>query len=400
MVESENVMQGTSLNITTPRQSKTALKGYPPCKDEFIATLAHELRNPLAPISNAVELLGMPDCSTERVTMLTSIISRQVKHMTRLIEDLLDVSCVGRDRLELRILPIFLNTVVDTAVATTRGLFEIIGQQLTVSQPDESLMLKADPTRLVQALVHLLNNASKFSPPSAHIWLTIEKMDDEVLVRVRDQGLGIAPSEQARIFDTFTQIVQSLDHPRSGLGIGLTLTKMIVEMHGGTVKVHSEGPGCGSEFIIRLPLLIEPSPFEVPILMDDDQPPTFAYRILVAEDVQDSADLFAQMLRRMGHQVFIALTGPAAFEQASIHQPNVIFSDIAMPGLSGYELAERLRRQPLFKELILIALTGLGQPEDRENALRAGFDYYLVKPAQLDALHALFASIASRESKS
>jgi CheY-like chemotaxis protein len=193
----------------------------------------------------------------------------------------------------------------------------------------------------------------------------------------------------------FAQIRHSSRQPSSGLGIGLTLVKKLVELHGGTIEVRSEGLGLGSEFIIHLPLLVETPPLETPILSDDDRPPDSAFRILVVDDFEDSADIFAQMLGRMGHQVSIAHNGQEALEQVSIHQPDVLISDIAMPGMNGYELARQLRRRPELKDLILIALTGFGQPQDRERALQAGFDYHLVKPAQFDTLHALFTSISA-----
>jgi len=395
-VGNEQVIQCNIRDITARKRAEHALMESYRRKDEFIATLAHELRNPLAPINNAVELMGTTNCSAEQVNTMRGIISRQVKHMIRLIEDLMDASRISRGKLELRTLRVELSTVISTAVEATRDLMEKTGQQLTVSQPDEPVILEADPTRLSQVLINLLNNASKFSPPAARIWLTSEKTDDEVLVRVRDQGIGIADGEESRIFDMFAQVAHSPQQPSNGLGIGLTLVKKLVELHGGTVEVHSEGLGFGSEFMIHLPLLVESPPLDATIFPDEDRPPASAYRILVVDDFEDSADLFAQMLGRMGHQVLIAHSGQAALEQVSLLQPDVLFSDIAMPSMSGYELAERLRRQPEIKDLILIALTGFGQPQDREKALQAGFDYHLVKPAQFDTLHALFDTIASR----
>ncbi|HEX2997483.1 MAG TPA: PAS domain S-box protein [Anaerolineales bacterium] len=296
----EKVIQCNIRDITARRRAEKALKESYQHKDEFIATLAHELRNPLAPISNAVELMRMMEFDSERVKKLRGIIIRQVKHMTRLIEDLIDISRLNRDKLELHTQRVELNDVISAAVETVRGLIEQKGQHLTVSQPDDPVTLKADPTRLAQVLMNLLNNASKYSPPTARIWLTVEKTENEVLVRVRDQGIGIAEPEQLRIFEMFAQISHSPKQQNSGLGIGLTLVKKIVELHGGMIAVHSDGPKHGSEFIIHLPLLVESPPYIVPVWSVKEQSWTFTGRIRGREDTEDCADIFRPGTRDNG----------------------------------------------------------------------------------------------------
>jgi two-component system CheB/CheR fusion protein len=369
-------------------------------KDEFLATLAHELRNPLAPISNAVDLMGMVRHDPAQVEKLRQVMARQMKQIIRLMDDLMDASRIRRGKLELRKERTQLSALLDAAVEATRPLMEEFGQQLTVRQSDEPLVLEADPTRFTQVLVNLLNNASKYSPPSSgQITVTTERMGDQAVVRVQDNGLGLPVDKLAHIFEMFTQLDRSAMLGRSGLGIGLNLVQKLVELHGGKIEARSDGLGRGSEFIVHLPLLVASPADERESPPPVEHAPAHTYRILLVEDSKDVAALFAMLLRAMGQEVRTVHDGRTALEQVHEYNPDLVFSDISMAGMSGYELAKRVREQPELGHVILVAVTGYGQPGDREHILQAGFDHHLVKPVQAETLQALFDVIASRERK-
>jgi PAS domain S-box-containing protein len=365
-------------------------------KDEFLAMLAHELRNPLAPIRSALHVMKMSGASGSALERARQITERQVQYMVRLVDDLLDVSRIMRGRIELRREPVDLATVISQAVETAQPMVDAQGQRLVVSTPPEPLRLEADPTRLAQVVANLLNNAAKFSGPGGRIWLTAQREGEEAALRVRDEGAGVRADLLPYIFDLFVQGDRTLERSQGGLGIGLTLVKRLVEMHGGTVVARSEGPGRGSEFIVRLPLLVDggrgtadgeagSSPSTV------RRPPSIR-RVLVVDDNQDAAHSVAMLLRLWGHEVRLASAGPQALEMAADYQPEVVVLDIGLPGLNGYEVARRLRQLPASRGALLIAVTGYGQLEDRQRSEGAGFDYHLTKPVDPEALQRLLAS--------
>ena len=314
-------------------------------KDEFLATLAHELRNPLAPIRNALQILKMPRVDAETVERSRDMMERQVHHLVRLVDDLLDVSRVMRGKIELRRERVELATVVARAVETVQPLVDAQGHQLSVRLPSESLPLDADPVRLAQVVGNLLTNAAKYTEPNGRIWLTAERDGDMAVLRVRDTGIGIAPHMLPRIFELFVQVDHASTKAQGGLGIGLTLVKNLVEMHNGTVEARSEGLGKGSEFVVRLPLSAQ--------ALDQDhgreagqqahQPPSpSGYRLLVVDDNQDAANSLAMLLELQGHEVRVAYSGVAALEMTKTYTPDVVFLDIGMPGMDGYEVARRI----------------------------------------------------------
>jgi signal transduction histidine kinase len=359
-------------------------------KDEFLATLAHELRNPLAPIRNAVELLRSIGPKDTPPSWAPDVIDRQVRQLVRLVDDLLDVSRITQGKVTLRKEPVDLATVVGLAVETSRPLMSARRQELTLEMPSTLLPLQADPARLAQVVANLLNNAAKYTPEGGRIHLGLETQGQEALLCVRDTGLGIAPELLPRIFDLFTQGDRSLARSEGGLGIGLTLVRTLVEMHGGTVSVRSGGPGKGSEFTVRLPLAPEAAPSPHRAARVDG--PAFARRILVVDDSVDNADSLARLLGSCGHDVRTAYDGLAALAVAREFQPEFVFLDIGLPRMDGYEVARRLRAEPGFEAATLVALTGYGQEGDRRQAEEAGFDTHLVKPADLHALRALLAN--------
>ncbi len=365
-------------------------------KDEFLATLAHELRNPLAPIHNALQILKMPRLDAETVERSREMMDRQVHHLVRLVDDLLDVSRVMRGKIELRRERVELATVVARAVETVRPLVDAQGHQLSVHFPSESLPLDADPVRLVQVVGNLLTNAARYTEPNGRIWLTGERSGEEAVLRVRDSGIGIAPLMLPRIFELFVQVDHSTTRSQGGLGIGLTLVKNLVEMHNGTVQAHSEGLGKGSEFVVRLPISTqEQDPDEGREMAQPvHEPPTpSGHRLLVVDDNQDAANSLAMLLRLQGHEVRVAYSGVAALEMTKAYSPDVVFLDIGMPGMDGYEAARRLRQQPGLEKVVLAALTGWGQQEDRRRSAEAGFDHHLVKPPEPRVLERLLAEL-------
>jgi PAS domain S-box-containing protein len=381
-------------DITDRKRAEEALKEADRLKDEFLATLAHELRNPLGPISNAVQILRLTGGKGQANERVQETLERQVRHMIRLVDDLLEVSRITRGKLELRKERVELTAVVASALEASRPLIEAAGHELTVTLPPDPVMLEADPVRLAQVLVNLLNNAAKYTDQGGRIWLTAEQRGNEVVVRVRDTGIGLPAEMLPHIFEMFTQVDRSSRHAQGGLGIGLTVVRSLVHMHGGSAHAHSAGPGQGSEFTVRLPL--------APALPRGPQgrgqpvdgslsKALLKCRILVVDDSRDEAESLAMLLNLMGSDVRVAHDGPAALEAMSSYQPAVVLLDIGMPGMDGYEVARRARRQPGLKDVTLIALTGWGQEEDRRRCREAGFDHHLVKPVDLEALQALLA---------
>lgn len=361
-------------------------------KDEFLATLAHELRNPLAPIRNAVQYLGMEGLTERDMKAGRDIISRQVTVMVRLIDDLLDMSRISRNKLDIRKQRIELAEVVESAVEGSRPLIRQCGHELTVSLPTQPIHLDADAVRLTQVFLNLLINAAKFTKPGGHIWLTAVKEGSDVVASVRDNGIGITGDMLPRIFEMFTQVDRSLERSQGGLGIGLTLVRRLVEMHDGTVEAHSSGPDQGSEFIVRLPLI--PSPLEPPPNNDGLRASALGgSRILVVDDNRDSADSLGMLLRLKGNEIRTAYDGIEAVQSAETFRPELVLLDIGLPKLNGYEVARRIRQQPWGRDVILVALTGWGQDEDRRRSKEAGFNFHLVKPVELSALEKLLAGM-------
>jgi PAS domain S-box-containing protein len=360
-------------------------------KDEFLATLAHELRNPLAPIRSALEIVKLGDDSPVAVGRVREMMERQLVHLVRLVDDLLDVSRITRDRIELRRERVALPVVVQNAVEASGPLIEAARHQLTITLPPEALHIAGDVTRLSQVVANLLNNAAKYTSPGGHIWLTVEKQAGEAVVRVKDTGIGIPADMLAEVFEMFVQVDRSSDRTQGGLGIGLTLVKRLVELHGGRVESHSEGPGKGSEFVVRLPLLAVEKRRPEPGAPQAPEGPS--RRILIVDDNVDAAESLALVLRLSGHEVRTAHGGAAALEQAATFVPEVVLMDLGMPGMSGYEAARRVRDLHGMEAVVLIALTGWGQEEDRQRTQAAGFHAHLVKPVDPTALQELLASL-------
>ncbi|HTW38495.1 MAG TPA: response regulator [Steroidobacteraceae bacterium] len=356
-------------------------------KDEFLATLAHELRNPLAPIRSAVQIMRMAEGDQATTSAARAIIERQLKHLVRLIDDLMDVSRLTRGKLELRKERVDLATVLQIAVEINRPLLESKQQHVTVELPPGPLLVEADTTRLAQVFANLLNNGAKYSDAWTDIAIRAAREGSQAVVRVYDRGIGVQGDMLERIFDMFTQVERPHPSPHDGLGVGLTLVKRLVELHGGTVSAYSDGPGSGSCFTVRLnllPSLDEEAHPVAPTSASLEGPPRA--RILVADDNYDAAQSLALMLGIDGHEVRTASDGLEALRVAEEFRPQLVLLDIGMPKLDGYETARRLRERPWSRATRLFALTGWGQEEDRERARQAGFDRHLVKPVDPDEL--------------
>jgi signal transduction histidine kinase/DNA-binding response OmpR family regulator len=361
-------------------------------KNEFLAMLAHELRNPLAPIRNAVHLLRQAGTDPKHLNWAGEVIDRQVRQLVRLVDDLLDVSRITRGSITLQPEWVDLAAVVGSAVETSRPLLDGRRQTLTVTLPPERLQLHADPARLAQVLANLLNNAAKYTPEGGAVTLTAQRDAMDVVFRVHDTGLGIPAEMLSSVFDLFTQVERSLDRAQGGLGIGLTLVRRLVEMHGGNVRAYSEGSDKGSEFVVRLPL--EGPDASKGSAPHPSRPPralTSSHRIFLVDDNVDGASSLAMLLRELGHEVRVAHNGAAALEAVADFEPEVVLLDIGLPGMDGYEVARRMRSQLGLKDLLLVALTGYGQDEDRRRSREAGFNLHLVKPLDLDVLPSIFA---------
>jgi PAS domain S-box-containing protein len=384
-------MIGSTLDVTARHAIEEALRDANQRKDEFLATLAHELRNPLAPLRNSLHLLrmGVDDGQRDR---LQAVMERQVAQLGRLVDDLLEVSRITRGKITLHVEPVTVDEVVQRAVETSQPLIDAAHHTLSVTLPEPPLTLHADPLRLAQVLANLLNNAAKYTEPGGRIELVAARELDTAVVRVRDNGLGIAPEHLPHVFDLFAQADRSLTRAQGGLGIGLTLVRSLVELHGGSVSARSAGIGEGSEFELRLPL------HPLPGSLRGDQPVSFldageSHRLLVVDDNREHADTLALYLSTAGHQVRVAYDGLDAVAVATDFDPDAVLMDVGMPGLDGYGAARRMRAQPGGRRRVLVALTGWGQSEDRRRSRAAGFDAHLVKPADPPALLALVDSL-------
>jgi CheY-like chemotaxis protein/nitrogen-specific signal transduction histidine kinase len=363
------------------RQREATLKRADKAKDDMIATLAHELRNPLAPIRNAVTILRRKNADVDQVAWCRDIIERQVVQMTHLLEDLLDASRLSRNKIELRVERFPLRRPIEQAVEATQHLMESQHHALKLQLPDEPVIVHGDLTRLTQVFANLLNNAAKYSDPGSEIQLVAEREGDRVRIAVRDHGIGIAAEQLPLIFHMFSQLEPALDRSGGGLGIGLALARGLVEQHGGTLEAHSDGAGHGSEFVVRLPVgSAPPQPNGAAAQAAHTDPPP--HRLLVVDDNVDAAQTLAAMLALHGQDVRTAFSGYEALQVAEAWRPDVAVLDIGMPGLNGYELCQRLREQSHGRPPLLIACTGWGQEADRERAHAAGFDFHLVKPIE------------------
>ncbi len=358
-------------------------------KDEFLAMLAHELRNPIASINGAAQLFGRLE-TEEDLEWAKEVVLRQVKHLARLIDDLLDVSRITRGKIELRKEPLDLSPVVHNAIETVRPLIEERKHELTVSLASGVSTLDADPLRLEQILVNLLINAAKYTHSGGRIWLTASGEGDDVVIKVKDTGVGITPELLPRLFDLFAQGDRSPARSEGGLGIGLTLVKSLVEMHDGTVTAESEGPDRGSEFTLRMPAFkgtVAPKRRSTPTLHVS----RLSSRVLVVDDNVDTATALSKLLKLLGHDVMMAHDGKAAIEAARAHRPEIVLLDIGLPGMNGYEIASKLREEECCKGATIVAVSGYGREDDLQRSKRAGFDHHLVKPVDYDSLMNLFA---------
>jgi signal transduction histidine kinase/ActR/RegA family two-component response regulator len=371
-------------------------------KDEFLATLAHELRNPLAPIRHAVKILGEAEATPEQQRWGREVIDRQAHRMALLLDDLLEVTRITRGQLVLKKQRVTISSLITAAVETARPLIDSKELMLTVSQPPERIDLEADPLRLSQALSNLLTNAAKFTPRGGRIHLSVTQTATDVVIAVRDTGIGFEPTLAPRLFEMFTQAHDAMESAEGGLGIGLSLVKGLVQLHGGNVSAESGGKDLGAEFKILLPgSLILETPASTSATSSDSGPPITERRarILIADDNRDAADSLGMLLELAGHDVKVTHSGAAALAAGESYHPDVVILDIGMPDMSGYDIARAARQESWGKSAHLIALTGWGQAADKERAMAAGFDRHLVKPIDADILNALLeATLLERRS--
>ncbi len=386
---------GTNTDISDIMRMEQALRDADRRKDEFLATLAHELRNPLAPIRNSLQILKMPRVDEVTVQRTRDMMERQVHHLVRLVDDLLDVSRVMRGKIELRREPVELATIVAHAVETAKPLIEAQNHQLDISVPTESLLLDADPVRLTQVIANLLTNSAKYTEANGHIWLMARRDGDQVVLSVRDNGIGIAQEMLPHVFELFVQVDHTSSKAQGGLGIGLTLVKNLIELHDGIVEARSRGLGEGCEFVIRLPISVQRIDQDHGREMGQQppQPLPSGFRLLVVDDTRDAANSLAILLKLQGHEVRVAFSGVEALELAKTYTPDLVFLDLGMPGMDGYQVARLLRQQPGLENTVLAALTGWGQHEDRLRSAEAGFNYHLVKPPEIKALETVLAEL-------
>jgi PAS domain S-box-containing protein len=386
---------GVTQDITDQKHAEESLKNADRRKDEFLATLAHELRNPLAPLRTGLQVLNVTHDSAV-ADDTRKMMERQLSHMVRLIDDLMDVSRISSDKLTLRKERVSLQAVVESAVEASRPFIEAAGHRLNVAVPNEPVSLAADPTRLAQVLGNLLTNAAKYTPNGGRIDLVAAREASKAVVRVTDSGLGIPPEMRARVFEMFTQVNRTLERSQGGLGIGLALVKRIVELHGGTIVVQSGGLGKGSTFTVSIPRVdagsTETEPRATPGA-PPAQPSVSRRRVLVVDDNVDGAESLSRLLQICGHETRTAHTGPDGLEASRSFNPEVVFLDIGLPGISGYEVAKQLRGDPSLNGIVLIALTGWGTEDTKRRSREAGFDLHLTKPVEIKAIEGILARL-------
>jgi CheY-like chemotaxis protein len=394
---------GSCIDITDRKRAEEKLRSADRRKEEFLALLSHELRNPLAPIRTALDLIEQAGSSVDTSVRELATIKRQVQNLERLVDDLLDVSRISRGKIELRKEIVELADVIDHSVESIHALVSEQHQQLHVSTPKESIVLEADPTRLEQIVSNLLNNAAKYTAHGGQIWLRAERSDEAVAIHVQDSGIGIEPEFLEKVFDPFVQGDRRLGPSRQGVGVGLSLVKDLVELHGGTIKAHSQGPGMGSEFIVRLPVLSvedhkglstpQPTASRGPEI-------SMRRRILVVDDNVAAADSLARLLSTvLGQEVRVVYDGLSALEVDRAFRPQLILLDLEMAGMDGYEVATRLRQRPEPSEAFLVAVTGWAQEEFRRRSIEIGIDLHLVKPVRVSELRVILAELETRTAK-
>ena len=378
-------------DVTDRKRAEEQLREADERKNEFLAVLAHELRNPLAPLRNGLQILKRQSDVGPTISQTVSMMDRQMTHLVRLVDDLLDVSRITRGKLELRQRKLLLTEVLDNAVESTRAFIELHRHEFNFDIRARNLLVDADPDRLAQVFSNLLLNAAKYTDDGGCITLSLDHENGEAIVAVQDNGVGIPPQALERVFDMFAQLRSDDVRRTQGLGIGLSLVRTLVQMHDGTVRAFSEGPGRGARFTVRLPLA------EGPVTPDVTAAPVAArkrgQRVLVVDDNTDAAASLALLLEMEDYEVCTAVDGEEAIEQARIFQPQIIFMDLAMPRLNGLEAARRIRALPQGKPVRIVALTGLGQPEDRQRSHNAGMDHHLTKPVSLDALQSVLRTL-------
>jgi len=383
-------MTGISIDITRIKEVEQELREADERKNEFLAVLSHELRNPLAPLRNGIEILRLTNGSGEIAERARVMMARQLEQMVRLIDDLLEVSRISRGKIELKREAVDLAVALQHALEVSKPLIDSAGHTLSVDIPATALLVHADTTRLAQVFGNLLNNAAKYTPAGGHIWLSVSRTEEHVLVSIRDNGIGIAPEKLPKIFEMFAQLDNSLQRTQGGLGIGLSIARRLVEMHDGTLQARSEGPGKGCEFIVKLPLYSRGgSELERTQAAGGPRDEVRPLRVLVADDNADAAASLALVLEMKGHEVRTAHDGREAVQVAASFEPDVAVLDIGMPRLDGYEVCRQLRAQPRGSKMLIVALTGWGQAEDKQRSQQAGFDQHLVKPADVGALEEL-----------
>lgn len=370
-------------------KSEQALRTADRRKDEFLATLGHELRNPLAPILNSLEIMKLAGAFDDsRSQQACAVMERQIHHLNRLVDDLLEVSRITRGIIEVKKEPLDLAAILKAAIETSRPVLDNMRHELKVELADDAMCVGGDPVRLTQVFANLLNNAAKYTNHGGRITISSHTEGKQAIISVKDNGIGIAPAVLPQVFDMFMQVDRSTRRSQGGLGIGLTLVRSLVAMHGGSVEARSDGPGLGSEFIVRLPMMVAPSLTQ---LENRRLEPLPARRILIVDDSRDGGESLAMLLRVLGADVALAHSGRTALESVESFKPDVVLLDIGMPGMDGYEVARRIRANPASRHISLIALTGWGQDEDRKRSVAAGFNHHLVKPADIEQLRQLLS---------
>lgn len=390
-------MVGAVFDVDDRKRAEDEVRQSDRRKDHFLATLAHELRNPLAPISYVLQTWSLTEADKQKTDQMRGLMERQVRQLVRLIDDLLDVSRISRGKIELRKQQLDLSIVIQSALEAVRPFVESCQHELTVTLPSKPITLNGDPGRLMQVIGNLVHNAAKYTGRDGHIWLSALREGKHAAIRIRDDGPGIPADMLTNVFEMFTQVDQTLTRSYGGLGIGLTLVKTLVELHGGSVEAKSDGTGTGSEFIVRLPAELDgEATIDNQSKNTYDRSATPARRVLVVDDVQPSADTLSLILNSLGQKTRTAYDGQTALALLEDFKPDVVFLDVAMPGMDGYQVARRIR-EGTSAYPVLVALTGYGQEEDRKRAFEAGFDHHLVKPTTVDALHEVLMKVPGLE---